>query len=252
MSRTRTLLAALFLTFSAPSFTQELQSQRLQTLVSQWNQIERQSDQLQHSWALQKPIIQQRIQLLNQQRNKLKQKLQTQNTTKTNATKLRLELSKEQKKLETDQQQTTHTLYEIARNMRAIAPRLPRPLSDAWQAELPSKTGKQQIDNNKLLDNILTLLEKVDDFQKQITQHQQIMTFDEEQVLVDQIYLGIGQGWYISRDGKYAGIGRPSGHAWQWHANNTLAPEIVNLLENLQSNKQLTLTAIPVLLKELP
>ena len=60
-----------------------------------------------------------------------------------------------------------------------------------------------------------------DEFNQRIAIHNTNMLLPssegDSERLVNQIYLGLSQAWYISDDGEFYGIGRVEQSGWQWH-----------------------------------
>jgi hypothetical protein len=64
------------------------------------------------------------------------------------------------------------------------------------------------------------MIKQATDFNSRIATHTALLAVTHQgqtqQVLVEQVYLGLGHGWYLSSDQKYFGYGRSSQHGWQW------------------------------------
>ena len=139
------------------------------------------------------------------------------------------------------------TLERMAGSIASIMARLPEPLAQHWQKSLTKlHTSDEQGSNSEVLETYLTVLKSLEDFQGKVTLHQSLMEVDGQKILVDQVYLGVGQGWYVSRDGELAGIGHAGDESWQWRASNNLAAQLGDVVKALQSPEQSRILGITV------
>jgi len=63
---------------------------------------------------------------------------------------------------------------------------------------------------------------------------------------VSTLYLGFGQGWYVSADGTLAGVGRPTATAWRWSQGNAMAAEIQRAIQIQQGEATPNFVSLPV------
>ncbi len=216
---------------------------RVQALVQQWVSLEQQADALEQAWQQQKVVLEQRQELLEIERRSLKLQVARQSENQSNDQDYRAELLAQQNQYERNQQQVLLTLDRTLQRIQAIEAQLPEPLAHHWQqrrAELSSDTVSARLDLQ------LALLKSLDDFQGRITQHQTTMVLAGQEVLVDQFYLGIAKGWYVSRDGQFAGTGSAGDGQWNWRASNDLAPQLSAIVEVLNQPESAQLLPLPV------
>ena len=222
-------------------------TERLETLMAQWIALEKQRDQLVHDWQQQQLVLQQRLSLLKLEEQSLNKQIKKHSGVQSRVQQHRAELSQQQTRLEQNQQSMTSALQRTSAAVAAIAPRLPEPLAQHWQTLL-AKTGEsdQPESNSTRLEAYLSLLNSLEAFQGKVTLHQSLMEIDGRKVLADQIYLGAGQGWYLSRDGKLAGTGHAGTDSWHWRSDNNLAPQLEKIVHALKSPEQSQILGITV------
>lgn len=216
---------------------------RVQALVQQWVSLEQQADALEQAWQQQKVVLEQRQELLEIERRSLQQQIAQQNENQSSDQDFRADLLAQQNQYERNQQQVLATLDRTLHRIQAIEARLPEPLAHHWQqrrAELSSDTASARLDMQ------LALLKSLEDFQGRITQHQTTMVLAGQEVLVDQFYLGIAKGWYVSRDGQFAGTGSAGDGQWNWRASNGLAPQLSAIVEVFNHPESAQLLPLPV------
>jgi len=242
----------LLLLVSQASWSQA-RSESLQELVKQWLNLEQQNDQLQIGWQQNKLVLDQRLQLLQAEKRSLQQQLREHSGLQNKVQQHRGELVEQQNVLEKNQQQMTATLQQLAISTAGTQPRLPEPLAAHWKSQLERL---EQIpggaSNSQRLDGYLGMLKSLDEFQQKVTQHQTLMAIDGKQILVDQVYLGLAQGWYLSRDGQHSGIGRADTGHWQWQADRSVAPMLQDVLAALKEPAKARLLPLKVILNEAP
>jgi len=233
----------LLILLSNSSFAQS-QSERLQRLVEQWLSLEQQADQLRHDWSHQQLVLQQRLQLLQTEKKVIKKHLRLHSGRQNKAQQARADLAQQSTVLEQNQAQLSSVLVSVAASIKALSPRLPEPLAQHWENIF--KHSDKHKSNSEKLARYLSALKAMDEFQQKITRHQSLMEISGQQVLVDQIYLGLAQGWYLSRDGKLAGIGRPGQDSWRWRPDNSLAPMLKDIIAALKQPEKASVLPIRV------
>ena len=140
------------------------------------------------------------------------------------------------------------SLESAHRHVKSILPRLPEPLAEHWKDNL-NKLALLEDHPSKRLDLYLDMYKSFDRFREKVTLHQALMPIaenSEQEILVDQIYLGVARGWYLSRDGQYAGFGQAGSDQWQWQADNTLATELQALIKAAKQPEKATILPITV------
>ncbi|MBT1443781.1 DUF3450 family protein [Shewanella sp. JM162201] len=183
--------------------------------MSDWLSLERQRSALQLEWQESKPLLQQRLELLAAEKNALEALLGEQRQEGSEAETERLALQRAQLDAEARQTQMRSWLDTELARARALLPMLPPPLARQWQTLLDD--AKLAGDNNQRLDALLTAFGKLREFNGRIaTFEEEIITPGGEPLLVRQLYLGAGQGWYLTLDGSQVMEGRAVDGVWQW------------------------------------
>lgn len=226
----------------------ETKTQQIESVMSEWLSIERQSDHLSGAWQGQKLLLEQRIDLLRLEEKKLTEKLNKHSTSETKTQQVRLDLARQQTKYEAGQRETTQALSHMYLQIVDLLPRLPVPLSLYWQQALDSlDQARESASASRRLEAYLKMYVAMAEFETKLTRHQTVMSFGTEKLAVEQFYLGLGAAWYLSQDGRYAGFGHGHGAVWQWQADNSLVPQVTKLkhaLENPETNELVDMTFV--------
>lgn len=235
----RTLAAAaVFTLFSSTAGAQnQSPASQLEGLMQQWLAIEQQRETMRIDWQEEKLVLEQRLDLLIAESTGLQKHLKKHSGLKTKAQQKREELAAEQNTLESRQRKLSQALVQADRHVNALLPRLPEPLKNHWQENI-QKLALLKEHPSKRLDLYLDMYKSFDRFREKVTVHQALMPVatqenntEQQEILVDQIYLGVAKGWYLSRDGQYAGFGEAGSDQWLWHSDNALSEQLADILK---------------------
>jgi hypothetical protein len=205
----------------------------IDALTLQWTGLEHQKDLLQANWRTDKPILEQQLSLLERETRELGEFLGTSSRLQDEVEQRRLELLEEQTRLEQEQAALERSLVQASLRLRSLRPRLPPPLLDAWAEELP-RLDDPLLTASERLQLVLDLLGQLDDFEQKVTLHETVMTLaDGRDYFVQQVYLGLSHGWYVTADGRFAAAGTAGPEGWEWTAVDDGGPiaMIVGILE---------------------
>lgn len=186
-------------------------------LVRQWTALERQRSRLESGWLERRQYLEQRLELLALEEQTLGEFLAAHRGSTDEVEARRFELLEQQTAYEAHQEALAAWLDEAVFVLERLQPRLPPPLAAEWRASLQIAGSGEDVSSSERLNHILSMLQAVDDFQRIIPVHATTMTLADGTVMrVDQAFLGLSQGWYVSADGRHAGYGRPGPDGWKW------------------------------------
>lgn len=197
-------------------------------LVEQWITLEVQKGHLQKEWVKRREGLDQRIQLLDIEEQRLNEIL-NQKTTQTNEVdQRRAALLESQNKLEIEQQSILDQIGKNITQIQKFADRLPDPLKEVWVDKL-LRLNDSKVTQSEKIEALLSSYKALDEFNQRIALHQAPLQIKNSQgelqeIMVTQMYLGHLQGWYINDTGTAYGYGRatPQGWVW-WHNDETKA-----------------------------
>jgi hypothetical protein len=246
MHLSRPLLAAALFVASVPSaLAADTAIEQVDSLATQWTSLQRQQDALLSSWRLDKPVLDQQLDLLERESKSLSAVLEQSSKQQDQVEQRRLDLLRQQTQLEQEQDALASSLGRIAAALHALQPQLPPPLVAAFAKDLP-KLDEPERGASEKLQTALALLGQLADFQQKVTVSETVMKLaDGEDHLVKQVYLGTGQGWYVTSDLKHAAVGAPSVDGWRWTETGEAAAisRVLAILERRQSPELVTVPA---------
>lgn len=206
----RWLLATIFLS-TAPCVIADIRAEQIDALTQQWLHTEQQKSRLVSEWQSQKPMVEQRIELLQAEQKQLSEILQRRDEKSDKVDQKREALMAQQSTLEAQQAETDKLIQALAMRLDALEPRLPPPLQNDWNSKANEESSNQ-------LRLQLARLSRMKEFNERTTLHSMRLTEPStgEEILVKQLYLGLSQAWFASSDGSYRGVGRVDNGIWRW------------------------------------
>lgn len=222
--------------------------QQMDRLVQQWLDIERQAGELEADWQEQQPLLAQRIKLLQAQRDRLQAVMTSSRANRTDTEAKRAELLASQTDIEAQQNSVESQVNRLEGLARELLAQLPPPLQDTWRLELSMLTENKN--TSEKLQMVLTVLSKLLEFDQRISINEtQITTPDGRDVLVKQLYLGIGQAWFTNADASVSGRGWSQADGWQWVFDEKVDGNEVNTAISMFNRQQETrFVTLPVAL----
>lgn len=227
------ILAAIIYPFSFVALAQtEIDLYRL---MSRWIDLESQKGRLQSEWNSRKLELNQRLDLYQVEQEALQDVLAQTDLSTSEVDERRLALLEIQEALEVEQALLQSQLEEATATALALHPRLPPPLREQWQEKLPLLSHDSGSSSEKL-ERILGLFKLVEEFNRRIAMHRTMMTIPSPDgqsaaLLVTQIFLGAGQGWYVSDDGAHYGYGRAAADGWRWWHQDDASAQLERKLD---------------------
>jgi len=74
--------------------------------------------------------------------------------------------------------------------------------------------------------NLILILKAAQEFNSELHVLSEVRRKGEQDLQVRTIYLGLGQAWFVSEDGSFAGRGGPSPEGWQWTEDAGIAGQV--------------------------
>lgn len=204
---------------------------RLERLVGETVSLRQATHEAETAWAEQRPAVEARLALLQQQRTLAEEQLGSARQSAAAGLAAR-------QQLEADVAQSRAALLALAEPLRQaedrlqrLLPRLPEPLTrslaDSLKALPPSAaeiTAETLSDRLKLVCGLLT---EIDQFANGVFLTRQSLTATPGASReMDVLYLGLGAAFAVASAGDLAAVGVPGEGGWQWRWDPAYAPDI--------------------------
>lgn len=204
-------------------------------------------------WALGKEILGDRIGMAERETASLVEKTADAEKNITESDRKHAELVAENDRLRVATASLSAPLAGLEQRVRALLPRLPQPLRDHVAQlsqrlpEKPDESGQHLADRFGAL---VTILGEIDKWNRTVTvgpEMQKLSTGATAEVTA--IYMGLGQGWYVTPDGKHAGIGTSTAEGWVWTPADGAAVAIQEAIDIYKKKKTAAYVQLPVSVK---
>ena len=223
-------------------------------LTQRWLDAEAQTVRLNTDWQAQKPLLEQRMGLLAAEKRQLQAMLESSSESQQGVEVKRAQLLAEQAGLEQQQQLLNQSLELLTARVTALAPLLPPPLAEQWVAE--QGVVSDQPEASQQLQSALAQLSRLAEFDDRITVQEGVVSLpDVGELVVKQLYLGVGMAWFVSADGQHRGWGQALDDVWTWQQHEQLdSAEISRAIAMFERREQAEFVRLPMRLvsAELP
>ena len=244
-------LLSLF-TFPCLIFAQESlpTTYTLESLVAKWVDLRSEIAEEKGTWKEQKIQLKQERLLLLKEKTLLEEEITQTKAEQTSAEAEQAKLLQDkktfQKRLDQSLPAITRAEANLKRWQALIPPGLSFPLKKSFD-QLPNVSGKSL---SQRLQIILGLYGEIERLQHNVHLVKEMLKTDFGMQELEVIYLGLAQGFAVSKDNLKAGIGRPAKEGWIWDWRDNLAPEIRKAMDYYNHEKIADFVHLPLKIEE--
>lgn len=201
-------------------------------------------------WALAKEMLKSQIELVQAEIDGLKQKIAESEKTAGESGKEKARLEQEAARLETAGKGLAELIVPLEERIKQLLPQLPIPLQDRVKPvsqQLPKDSKKSEISLGNRFAFVVEILKAADKANREISvesQLQKLSTGRSAEVAV--LYVGLSKAYYVSPDGKYAGVGNPSPEGWIWTHDDAAAGRIATAVAMFRNEQIAGFVPLPV------
>lgn len=212
------------------------------TALEQWVETRRLISQEERDWAIGRELLQERISLVRDEIESNRAATEVARESITRADVDRDELLAQRAEHAATADFLLQRVVELEARTRALLKRLPEPLVDQVKPvtqRIPAAGEEVRLSVGERYLNVVGVLNAVNKFNRDVTATSEVRALaDGTTAEVTAIYLGLGQAFYASGDGKAAGVGIPGDGAWAWTAHDDAAAEIARAIGIYKSEVQ--------------
>ena len=209
--------------------------------LEKWVETQRVLSKERQDWKLGKEMLQSRVEVVQREIDSTLARTDDAKKSIADADGKRAGLIDENERLKQAAQSLGGIVAGLEARTTALLARLPDPIRERVKPlsqRLPAKPDETKLSLSERFQNIVGILNEVNKFQGEISVASEVRTLaDGRTAEVTALYLGIGQGWYASGDGKAAGVGAPTPQGWAWtpdDASGAAVKQAVAVLKNEQ------------------
>ncbi|MFA5257342.1 MAG: DUF3450 family protein [Opitutales bacterium] len=186
------------------------------------------------AWASEKEVLQDRIGLLETESDRLKKRIDdAENKRKTMRAEIDALLSNKDA-ADASMNAITAILPKYESRAKMLVKRLPPPLVQEltpFLSRLSADGESTTLGVTQRLQTLLGILSCIDKFNQDVTVAKEIRDVgDGVERELCTLYLGLGMAYFVDKGGTCAGMGRPGPDGWVWTRDDSLAPEMVQML----------------------
>lgn len=201
-------------------------------------------------WAVGRELLQERIDLVKREGELLRGRIAEAEQSITEADKKREELVAENGKLLEASAALQQTVVTLEARCKQLVARLPDPIRERIKPlsqRLPEDPAATKLSLGERFQNLVGVLNEVTRFHREITVTSEVRTLaDGSQAQVTALYLGLGQAYYATADGKSAGVGTPATGGWAWTPADADAPRIAAAIAILKNERVAEFVPLPI------
>jgi hypothetical protein len=224
----------------------------VRTLLAKWAETQQIISKEREDWKREKDLLQSRIQLLAGEIDTLEGRMGEQSEGTQDVRKEKQGLLAEADSLKGSAAELASLAGELEERLRALEPRLPDPLQERIAplfTRMPEAKASTAASAAERFQNIAGMVNQINKFNSEITMTTEIRTLaDGKPAQVRVIYLGLAQAYFVGAQGQ-SGIGVPTDSGWEWKADDSIAPQVSEVVEVLQSKAKPKFVPLPVSLK---
>jgi hypothetical protein len=243
--------AACALSLAAVPAVQESDSLRIaRETLERWVETRRVISKERRDWAVGREMLNDRIELVQREIESLRGKIADAERSIAEADKSRQELVDESAALDETSAVLVEVIARLEERTRALLPRLPEPIRARVRPlsqQLPEDPQKTKQGLGDRFRNVVGILNEVNKFNREITVTSEVRALlDGTSAEVTALYVGIGQAYYVTADGKAAGIGSASSDGWTWTPANESAADVTRAIEIYEAEQPADFVRLPI------
>jgi len=247
-----TLIAAALFASSGPLGAQEegAKVERAKAALEKWVETRRVLSKERRDWAEGKEMLLSRIDLVKREIESLRSRIGDAEQSVAEADKKRADLLEENEKLKEASAELAGVVILLERRTQDLLKRLPDPIRERVKPlsqRLPANPDETRLSLSERFQNVVGILNEVDKFNREISITSEVRALpDGTTVEVTALYVGIGQAFYASTNGRAAGVGTPSEDGWLWTPADEAAPWIAEAIAILKNEQIAGFVRLPV------
>lgn len=253
---TRTIAIVLALAASAAGASAQSAAQPIDTTretLERWVETRRVISKERRDWQLGREMLQERIALVTRETDSVQQRIAEVERNITEADRARTDLVTRNEVLK---QAATALVAEVGRlesGTRELLARLPDPIRERVKPlsqRLPELGAETKLTLAERFQNVVGILNEINKFNRDITVASEVRPLpDGTSVAVTALYIGIGQGYYVTTNGQSAGIGFAAEKGWTWQPLDEAAPDIARAIAVVQGEQVPAFVRLPLQVK---
>jgi FtsZ-binding cell division protein ZapB len=218
--------------------------------LEKWVETQRIISKEKEELKISREMLNERIGLLSREIDSLRSKITDAEESIAEADKKREAMIEENEKLKEASSSLVEVIAKMEQRTKEMLKRLPDPIRNRVKPlsqRLPEDAGETKLSVSERFQNVVGILNEVDKFNREITVTSEVRTLEDgSSVEVASMYIGIGQGFYVSANGQIAGVGLAGPRSWKWKTDDQAAAQIAEAIAIMKNEKVASFVKLPV------
>lgn len=219
-------------------------------MLEQWVETQRTIAREKSDWVLGREMLDSRIEVVQDKIQGLQGEIEEAEAEIEKTGDKREELLAEQAKLEDATASLGPTIEDLEARAFALLQRIPDPIREKVKPlsqQIPEVGSETELSLSTRFRNVIGVLNEVDKFNREITVDYEVRTLaDGRSAEVSTIYIGLGQGYYVTGDQSAAGIGKATEDGWEWTSADEHAEAIANAIAVQKIEQEAVFVRLPL------
>jgi len=205
-------------------------------------------------WTVGKSVMTERIDLVKQEIEAVRAKIAEADKSIAANEGTKAELAAQQATLSQTSAALQTAVTDLERRTKRLLARLPEVVRDRvalFSQRIPEQPQETKATLADRYANVISVLNEVNKFDREVSVSSEVRQLpDGRSAQVRVLYVGIGQAYYVTADGKTAGIGTAGGDGWVWTPADEHAAAIARSIAVHQNEQPAAFVGVPVRIQQ--
>ncbi|MBK8979358.1 MAG: DUF3450 family protein [Planctomycetes bacterium] len=222
----------------------------LRALLDKWVETQRIISQEKRDWALGKELMRTRIDAVQREIATLRERIAADEAEIAKIDAAEAELFTENARLQEASAAMVDVVGQLEARTQRLLARLPEPIVDkvrTFSQRLPADPANTDVRCGERFAAVVAILNEIDKFDQTVTllpeQHE---LSDGRTVEAATIYVGLGQAYFATADGRFGGIGSAGTEGYVWQSADEAAKDISRAIGILENREPAAFVRLPV------
>ena len=252
------MILSAAIAFAAEQESRLSQTERIsdtRTVIEKWIETQEAIATEKENWAIGQQSLNYRIELVKDEIESLKNKINDANQNIVVTDNAYAELLKENESLKTASNELTKIVINLETDTRSLVKKIPDSVSELinikpFSQHLPEDPNQTQLSLSQRCQNIVGILNAINKFNQEIAVISEVRNLDDgSSSEVTTMYIGLGQAFYVNGNNTIAGVGIPGENGWTWETFNGSADKIAEAIAIFGNDKVASFVPLPVKVK---
>jgi hypothetical protein len=220
------------------------------TTLKKWVETRRIISQEKRDWALAQEVLNERIDLVQREIDAQRAKIFEAETSTAEVDQKWVKMHEENEDLREATETLSNTLTALEERTQSLLKRLPEPIRvrvRPLSQRIPVSADATKLSLAERFQNLIGILNEVNKFDREITVTSEVHKLpDGTSAEVTALYVGISMGYYVSRNGKAAGVGTAAPDGWVWKPANDNAAQVAKAIAILNNEQVASFVKLPM------